>query len=140
MKSLANSYIAALIASDVNLWKDIILPILFSILLANLLLPIVNKLIHAFQPADIYSCLCLSIVIGMGILYLLTSQVMKFVDDVPALRERMNEVSHSIQVWFRQSTDITIRKQNQYIRDTVEDLKDKTPQLVGFTFCFSNGF
>jgi len=127
---------SALIAVGLIYGKDIILPILFAILLANLLLPIVNKLSskRLSRPVSILLPLILSIVIGVGILYLLTHQVMKFVDDVPALKERMDEVSHSAQVWFRKSTDITIRKQNQYIRDTVEDLKEKTPQLVGVTF------
>jgi predicted PurR-regulated permease PerM len=43
----------------------------------------------------------------------------------------VNEVSHSAQVWFRQTTDITIRKQNEYINETVSD---NTPELVGLTF------
>lgn len=116
--------------------KDIILPLLFSILLANILLPLThylekrkfNKSLSIFLP------LFSAILIGGGVLYFLSHQIMSFMDDVPVLKERLNEVSHSVQVWFRQTTDITIRKQNEYINETVTDFKDNSPGLVGSTF------
>lgn len=116
--------------------KDIILPILFSILLANILLPLSQYLVRKkfHKSLSIFLPLLLSIIVGVGVLYFLSSQIMNFMDDVPALKERVNEVSHSVQVWFRQTTDITIRKQNQYIHDTVNDFKDNGPGLVGSTF------
>ena len=115
---------------------DIVLPILFSILLANILLPLTQYLARRkFRKSfSILLPLFLSIIVGMGVIYFLSSQIMNFIDDVPALKERVTEVSHSVQVWFRSSTDITIRKQNQYLKDTVTDLKEKAPGLVGLTF------
>lgn len=116
--------------------KDIILPVLFSILLANILLPITHYLSRKKfnKSLSIFLPLLLSIIVGIGVVYFLSSQIMNFMDDVPALKERVNEVSHSVQVWFRQTTDITIRKQNQYINETVNDFKDNTPGIVGSTF------
>jgi len=101
--------------------KDIILPILFSILLANILLPLVHYLIKIKfnKPIAILLPLILSIVIGGILIYFLSSQVMNFIDDVPALKVRVNEVGHSFQVWFRQTTAITIREQNKYIPVTL---------------------
>lgn len=115
---------------------DIILPILFSILLANILLPLTRYLVRRKikKSLSILLPLFLSIIVGFGVIYFLSTQIMNFMDDVPALKERVNEVSHSVQVWFRSSTDITIRKQNQYLKDTVTDLKEKAPGLVGLTF------
>ena len=115
---------------------DIILPILFSILLANILLPITHYLARKkfHKSLTIFLPIFLSIIVGAGVIYFLSRQIMHFVEDVPALKERVNEVSHSFQVWFRASTDITIRKQNQYLNDTVTDLKEKAPDLVGLTF------
>ena len=115
--------------------QSIILPILFSILLANILLPITQYLSNKKFPRtlSIMIPIVLSILVGGGILYFLSSQIMNFVDDVPTLKERVNEVSHSIQVWFRQSTNITIRKQNQYLHERVIDLKENAPGLVGIT-------
>lgn len=126
----------ALICVGLFFGKDIILPLLFSILMANILLPLTHYLAkRRFNKSlSILLPLFLSIIVGVGVLYFLSSQIMNFMNDVPALKERVNEVSHSVQVWFRQTTDITIRKQNQYLHDTINDFKDNTPGLVGSTF------
>ena len=60
-------------------------------------------------------------------------------DDLPSLKQRVDEVSDSFQQWFKQHTNITIRKQNQYISDTVKDFKEKAPGLVGYTFISLTG-
>jgi predicted PurR-regulated permease PerM len=115
--------------------QSIILPILFSILLANILLPLTHYLSKKKFPKllCILLPLLLSLLAGAGTLFFLSSQIMNFIDDVPALKERVNEVSNSVQVWFRQSTSITIRKQNEYLHDRVIDLKENGPGLVGIT-------
>src|SRR5690349_23031434 len=113
----------ALICVALFFGKDIILPVLFSILLANILLPF-NHLLARNKFNKTFSILIplsLSLIIAVGVVYFLSSQIMNFIDDIPALKERLNEVSHSLQVWFRTTTDITIRKQNEYIHDTVND-------------------
>lgn len=115
--------------------KAIILPVLFSILLANLLLPLThffgrrkfNKSMAILLP------LFLAIIVGGGILYFLITQIINFIDDIPALRERVMSVSHSFQLWFKRNTAMTIWKQNEYINDTVGNLKDNAPGFVGST-------
>jgi predicted PurR-regulated permease PerM len=104
--------------------------------LANIILPVTQYLAkRKFNKSlSIFIPLLLAIVVGGGILYFLSSQIMHFMDDVPALKERVNEVSHSFQVWFRKTTAITITRQNQYITETVKDFKDNSPGLVGSTF------
>jgi len=116
--------------------SDILLPLLFSILLASLLLPVTRFLARKRlnRSLSILIPLTVSIVIGVGIVYFLSSQVINFMDDVPTLKERITEISDSFQQWVRDNTRMTIRKQNQYFDDTVEDLKEKAPQLVGQTF------
>jgi predicted PurR-regulated permease PerM len=81
----------------------------------------------------------LSIVVIAGIVYFLSSQIVNFMDDIPTLKERMGDVADSFQVWVRENTNITIRKQNQYIKDTVTDLKENAPGLVGKTFVSITG-
>lgn len=115
--------------------QSIILPILFSILLANILLPFTHYLARKKFPKifSILIPLLLSMLVCIGIVYFLSSQIMNFIDDVPALKERINEVSHSVQVWFRKSTNITITKQNQYLHERVIDMKENSSGLVGIT-------
>jgi predicted PurR-regulated permease PerM len=115
--------------------NDIILPILFSILIANILLPLTNFLVRLKlnRPFSILLPLVLATVVMGGVVYFLSSQIMHFMKDIPALKERVDNVTQSSQVWIRENTNITIRKQNQYINDTVKDLKEKAPQLLGIT-------
>jgi len=116
--------------------KDIILPLLFAVLLSTLLLPLTNFLsrkgLHKIFSIALPVLLTL-IIIG-GVLYFLSTQVINFLDDTPALKERASEVTASFQKWINQSLHVTVRKQNEYIKETVEDIKEKGPQLVGMTF------
>lgn len=131
----------AIISLAIFYGRDILLPFLFSVLLASLLLPVTRFLVRKKfnRPFSILIPLLTSIVIGVGILYFLSSQVINFMDDVPALKERVTEVSNSFQQWFKESTNMPIRKQNQYFQDTVKDLKEKAPELVGQTFVSLTG-
>ncbi len=115
--------------------KDLILPLLFSILLANLLLPVTNYFERKkmIKTMAILIPLTLAILTGALLVYFLSSQIVHFMEDVPALQKRFDEVSHSVQVWFREGTSITIKKQNQYIKDTVTDFKDNAPSIMGST-------
>jgi predicted PurR-regulated permease PerM len=121
--------------------QSIILPFLFSILLANILLPfaILLRKRKINQSISIIVPLLLSIVIGIGILYFLSSQIVHFIDDIPALKGRINEITHSFQVWFRETTRMTIRQQNLYFKETVSNLKENAPELVGITFVSITG-
>ena len=123
------------------LGKEIILPILFSILLANLLLPFTNFLVRkkVYKSITIILPLLVSILVGAGIVYFLSSQIVHFTEDVPALERRFDAVSHSFQVWFRESTSITIRRQNQYLQETMTDLQDRAPGFMGSTVASLTG-
>ena len=65
-------------------------------------------------------------------LHFLSSQIINFVDDVPALQERVNTVSYSFQLWIKQNTSVTLLRQNQYISDTVSDLKYNILRYIEF--------
>jgi predicted PurR-regulated permease PerM len=116
--------------------KSLILPLLFAILLAMLLLPVTNFLANKKFPKvlSIILPLILSIIVIAAILYFLSKQVMHFLDDMPALKERISEVSKSLQQWLTSSANISVPKQNQYLKDTVEGIKEQGPKLVGLTF------
>ena len=116
--------------------KGIILPILFAILLAMLLLPITNFFARKKfpKPLSIIVPLFLSIVTIGAVIYFLSTQVLNFLDDAPALRERLTEVVASFQKWLTSSLNISVPKQNQYLKDTVENIKGEAPKIVGVTF------
>jgi predicted PurR-regulated permease PerM len=125
----------------VFLGKDILLPLLFSVLLSTLLLPFTGFLqrkgVH--KVFSILIPVLLSFFVIAGVLYVLSSQVVNFLDDIPALKERISEVSTGFQKWVDENTHITVRKQNQYIAQASENLKEQVPQLVGMTFISLTG-
>jgi predicted PurR-regulated permease PerM len=125
----------AIITTALYLGKDFILPLLFSVLLATLLVPITRFLVRKRFPKilSILFPLILTIVIGGGVLYFLTAQVVNFSEDLPALKERLNEVSTSFQKWVDQALNISVYKQNEYIGEGLENLKEKAPQIAGST-------
>lgn len=116
--------------------KGIVLPILFAVLLSMLLLPVTNFLSRKKIPKalSIIIPLFLSIVIIAAVVYFLSSQVVNFLDDAPKLKERISEVSISFQRWLTNSTNISVPKQNQYLKDTVENIKGEAPKMLGATF------
>lgn len=124
-----------LLAAGVVLGSEIIIPILFAILLATLLLPVV-KFLHVKGCHKVISILipvALTFVTFAAVLYLLSTQIMHFLDDAPALKERFVEIGQSLQKWVNEHMNIAVSKQNEYIQNTVEDIKEKSPQVVGKT-------
>lgn len=135
-QKLAYSLISiSLIALALYVGRELILPILFSVLLAALLLPTTRflrrKKFH--EVLSILIPLFIAIVVGGGILYFLSAQVINFSDDLPTLKERLTEVSTSFQRWVNSWSHISIYKQNQYIGQGLDNLKEKAPQIAGLT-------
>src|SRR5688572_10712322 len=116
--------------------KGIILPILFAILLSMLLLPVTAFLSRKKLPRSlsIILPLFLSIVVIVAIVYFLSNQILNFADDTPKLKERISEVSESLRRWLTNSANISVPKQNEYIRNTVEGIKGEAPKIVSATF------
>jgi predicted PurR-regulated permease PerM len=116
--------------------SSLLLPFFFAVLFANLLLPIV-KFLGRQRFNRVFSILVplvLAVVIGATVIVLLSSQVARFFDDLPALREKSTQLLSSFQSWINENIHIAINKQNQYIEETKENIKDKAPLIVGVTF------
>lgn len=125
-----------IIAAAVVLGKDVLLPILFATLLATLLLPITNYFVRKGMPRilSIGLPVLLTLIVTAGLIYFLSTQIINFLDDAPELNKKLTEVGTSAQKWVNQHIHITVRKQNEYIKETVEGIKDNSPKLVGVTF------
>jgi predicted PurR-regulated permease PerM len=69
-------------------------------------------------------CIILAIsVIGI-LLYFLSTQVGSFLDDIPALKERLREVSMSAKQWVQEKFNIGIREQNKYLNETTAKMNE----------------
>jgi len=125
-----------LIGVILYLGKGIILPFLFSLLLATLLLPSVDFLNRKRFPKglSILIPLIISLLIIAGILYFLSTQIAHFFDDWDTLKERVNELVKSLQKWIAKNFNIAQRKQAEYISETAEKVKTQAPKIAGQTF------
>jgi predicted PurR-regulated permease PerM len=126
----------ALIIVGLIYGKTLLLPFFFAILFANLLLPVVRWLsrkgfnrVFAILPP-----LVLAVIVLITVIILLSNQIAGFFDDLPTLREKSQELISSFQNWVKEHIHITVNKQNQYIEETKENLKDQAPKIVGVTF------
>lgn len=126
----------ALLIAAVYLGKDVVLPVLFSILLATLLLPVYKFLLRKKfpRPLAIILPLTVSLVLVFSVVFLLSKQIVKFFDDLPTLTERVEELKLSAERWIDDQTNVTVREQEKYLDQTVKNLKSNAPKMVGATF------
>lgn len=123
--------------------KSIVIPLALAILFAALLLPVVrwlNKKGLKNRPLSILLPLLTSLVVVGTIIFLLSSQVTHFVEDVPTLSEKGDKLVDNFQAWVNENAHMSVRKQNQYFRQGMDNLKEQAPKLVGGMFISIAGF
>jgi predicted PurR-regulated permease PerM len=126
----------ALLAVALYLGKSILIPLFFSILLATLLLPVVNFLqrIKIHRALSIIISILISVSIIVGIIYVLSRQIGNFLEDSDTIKERFNQLIHSVQEWIDDKFDINASKQKKYLNETTENMKESGADVVGKTF------
>jgi predicted PurR-regulated permease PerM len=126
----------ALIILFLYVAQGILIPIFISILLATLLLPIVQFLQrHKFNRLlSILVTILLAVFIIAVVVYFLSSQIINFFDDWPAIKERFGELFTSLKVWIKENFNVAIHKQEQYIKETTKNVETSAGGIVGKTF------
>lgn len=106
-----------LVAVALYYGSDIIVPFAFSALLAILLIPLNNYLERkkVSRPTAIVVSLGISFLFIFGIIYFLSIQILAFLDDIPIIKERINELIYSLQRWLHQRFGLSMRAQTNYI-------------------------
>jgi predicted PurR-regulated permease PerM len=136
-KKLAfNLLSVGLIVVLVYVGQGIIIPILFAILLASILLPL-NKFLEKkglHRVVSILLSLLLALVILGTIIYFLVHQIANFLDDLPTINERLDKLVGMTQKWISHTFSIGVRKQNQYLTESGAKMKATATELVGATF------
>ncbi len=104
--------------------QDILVPMFIAILLAILLLPTV-QLLQRFKFNRFFSIIVTLIVAMLllaAIVYFLSAQIGNFLDDLPAIKERLANLISSLKEWIHTNFNIDVRKQEQYIKDTTKEM------------------
>jgi predicted PurR-regulated permease PerM len=131
----------ALLATALYLGKGILVPFFFAILLATLLHPFVNFLTEKKlnRVVSILFAIVLALVVIATLVYFLSHQIGIFLDDIPALKERLRELLTVVKKWVQSNFNIAIRDQNEYLDDTAEKMSTDSPNLVQQTFITLTG-
>ncbi len=113
--------------------KDILAPIAFSLIVAILLNPLVNKLQRkgVKKVLAIAIAIIISIIIIGGILFFITTQIMHFGDNLPELKSKFNQHLFEFKIWVSTHFNINIAKQQQAISDTLNSSKALLGSAVG---------
>lgn len=124
----------ALILLLLYLAQDIVVPIFFSILIATMILPMVEFLERKLKMNKFFSILTavtIGIVVVCGIVYFLSAQILNFLDDLPTIEKRLNDLLLTMEKWVHAHFSIPVRKQAQYLKDTTHTISSGT--IVGQT-------
>ncbi len=113
--------------------KEILAPVAFSLIIAILLNPLVNKLQNKGVKKILAIAISLSvtiIIIG-GILYFISSQIINFGDNLPQLKLKFNEHFSQLQHWVASKINLPIAKQQKIINDALNDSQSLLGQTLG---------
>jgi predicted PurR-regulated permease PerM len=126
----------ALIAVTIYLGRSILTPLFFSILLALILSPVTNYLIR--KAMHRFLAILVPLVMGLLIIallvYFLSSQISLFFNDMPALVKRFDELLIMAQKWVNETFNIAFWRQDRYITETAQKMKESGPQVLQQTF------
>jgi predicted PurR-regulated permease PerM len=105
--------------------SDILMPVCFAIVLAILLLPLVNWLIRKGVPgvpAMLLAILLAALFVG-GILYFLSFQVASFMDDLPAIKQKLSHHISTLQSWINDKLNISMKQQQSAVESAKENMQ-----------------
>jgi len=120
----------------INVAQNILIPFAFACLLAVLLLSVVNFLESYKVPHAIAILISIILAIGFiaGVIYFLSSQIAGFMQDIPSIKQHLNEHFVSLQNWIKEKLHISFEEQNEYLNQQAEKLKETGTGYISHTF------
>jgi predicted PurR-regulated permease PerM len=131
-----NLVIICLLGLIIYVGKSILMPLGFAVMLAMLLLPVVNWLMKKGIP-DILSSIIgilIALLFVSGILYFLSAQVAVFMEDMPAIKQKLQEHWSHFQTWVNETFNISKEQQNQAVetaKDSAGSSGAMSPAITG---------
>ncbi len=117
--------------------QDIMIPLAFAMVLAILLNPVYNRLQRNRIPKipSIILTILMAFLLFGGIMYFLSSQIIKFSDLLPVLKEKMSALNTQFGEWAQATLGITVQKQVALVNEALNNSK----ALVGSTLSTALG-
>ena len=124
--------IILLVYSLINL-RDILVPVAFAVIISILLNPLVNRFKRAgiSNVFSIILAMLIALAVFCGILYFLSSQIIGFGDNLPALKEKFSSLLHQLQQWLDARFGMSIDKQVKLVNEAANNSKEMLGKTVG---------
>jgi len=121
--------------------QGVILPVLFSIIAAIVLHPVVNFFVRRKinRVVAIAFTLILSVIIIAAFGTFLLSQLNRFIESLPKLIDKFIEILDNTIAWVSGYFDISPRKINSWIKDSEGELLDTSGSAIGNTIVTVGG-
>ena len=117
---LSHSLLAiGLILVAIYFGQDILVPLALAGLLAVLLRPVeswLTRRLGIHKVVAISLALLLAIIVITGLMVALSMQLAQFSDDVPKLRENLNDVYNQVRRWIRSEYNLSYKEQAKYMK------------------------
>ena len=116
--------------------QAIFVPLYFSVLISILLLPIANILEKLQMPRALAALLAVLIafIVFAIIVYLLSSQIITFLNDIPAIKKNLADHYETLQHWLQQKFNISLSQQNTLFNSASQDVQSSGMVYVRETF------
>lgn len=113
--------------------RSIMVPLAFALMIAILLNPFVNFITSkgVSRVVSIAMALLLTILLVAGLCYFISSQVVKFSDNLPVLQKKFTILFHNLQLWLQNNYSLPLYKQREYIAELGESVKPLIGQTLG---------
>ena len=116
--------------------QTVFIPLAFAILLSILLLPVTNflerKLCFPKTIANLFSVIIAISIIG-GVIYFLSHQIAGFLQDIPSIKEHLNEHYTTLQHWIQERFNVSKTQQTLMIKNATADVKSSGTAVIGET-------
>lgn len=118
--------LVVIIAFIVVQFKVILVPLYFSVLLSILLLPLANLLERLHLPRALGALLSIltALIVIVTVVYLLSAQVVSFLNDIPSIKKHLAEHYQTLQHWIEQQFNISTTQQESLLNNATADMQD----------------
>lgn len=116
--------------------KELLAPLIFSVLFSILLLPLAKFLENKFRFPRSLACgtsVVLMIVVVAAVLYLVGSQIADLASDWPQLRDQVVTSFGNLQDWVAQHFDINEKRQMTYVHSATTKILSSSAATIGGT-------
>jgi predicted PurR-regulated permease PerM len=122
------------IVSMLSLAQGILLPVIYAVITAILISPLVDRMEHKGLNRALSTLLVMLVtLLAAGIIALLAWQLSLFSDQWPELRLRGRELWDEVIGWSARNLNISKRKVNAWLEATTNDLMQDNRALIGTT-------